>query len=285
MRRERKSKRLDRGFSGAVGLAVFTGLLTIVGLSGVHTASAQRPQINTPRIACDRERNPVIAHIYAEYGAVFRAAAKVPAKCIFESDADVLKFQSKLDVKTAEIGGAEIQLQAPAMDALLAAVDEAESQGLRITPLDGSVAGKRSFADTVRIWNSRFEPALRFWVRQGKIGRDEAEAASKMAVLDQLEQVLDWEGRGYYFSTGRNRPIMSSVAPPGTSQHLSMLAFDIEQAGNPAVSGILNRNGWFQTVVNDTPHFTYLGFTEAELPKQGLKQVIRGGHKYWVPDL
>ncbi len=181
------------------------------------------------------------------------------------------------------IGGVSIELQEAAMNALLKAIEEAEERGLRITPLDGAIAGKRSFADTLRIWNSRFVPALNYWARKGRISKDDADAALLLPVREQVLQVFEWEAKGLYFSTGKNRPIMSSVAPPGTSQHLSLLALDIEQAGNRTVRDILNRNGWFQTVAGDSPHFTYLGATEAELPKLGLRKIVRGGYSYWVP--
>jgi hypothetical protein len=47
----------------------------------------------------------------------------------------------------------------------------------------------------------------------------------------------------------------------------------------------LNRNGWFQTIVDDPPHFTYLGVAETELPSRGLQLIWKGGYKYWIPHL
>lgn len=223
--------------------------------------------------------------LFAEYGAIFSATDEVvlPKTCIFASESEVARFQSKLTTSKLTIGTVEIELQAAAMTSLKKALRDAETRGLRITPLDGSIAGRRSFADTERIWNSRFFPALDHWVRRSRISRQEADAARQLSVVDQVERVLLWEENGIFFSTGKNRPIMSSVAPPGTSQHLSLIAFDIEQASNRAVRDIMNANGWFQTVVNDSPHFTFLGYAESELPKRGLKAVARGGYKYWVP--
>ena len=104
-----------------------------------------------------------------------------------------------------------------------------------------------------------------------------------MPVSSQVARVVEWESRGMYFSTNRTRSIFSSVAPPGTSQHLSLLAFDVEQDNDRLIRNTLNRHGWYQTVAGDTPHFTYLGLPEIELPKRGLVPVCRSGHTYWVP--
>lgn len=264
-------------------------VLSIAGhlFPGIDSLPAQPRPETILKHPCTSSADTLAGRIVAEYGSVFAAegSVKVPSTCVFGSEEEVSRFHGTLKTKTAVIGGATIELQQAAMDALQNAVTEASSRRLRITPLDGEIAGKRSFADTVRIWNSRFEPALDHWVKRGRIQREDADRVRKMAVLNQLRQVLAWEAKGFYFSTGKNRPVMSSVAPPGTSQHLSLLAFDIEQAGSRAVREIMNRNGWFQTVINDSPHFTYLGVPEAELPKRGLRAAVRGGYTYWVPVL
>ncbi|MFM7405688.1 MAG: D-alanyl-D-alanine carboxypeptidase family protein [Cuspidothrix sp.] len=84
--------------------------------------------------------------------------------------------------------------------------------------------------------------------------------------------------------SGKETKILGLVAPPGTSQHLWGLAIDL-QVSTPAQRQALNENGWFQTVVNDQPHWTYLGWNEDELPKFGLQQKIVQGIKYWVTPL
>jgi hypothetical protein len=48
------------------------------------------------------------------------------------------------------------------------------------------------------------------------------------------------------------------------------------------------RHGWFQTVVSDLPHFTFIGRDERVLPQFGLRRVSQT-HKdqeyvYWVPE-
>lgn len=283
----RKSKSA-RNRAGVLGIISF--VLSITFFTGlISTAVAQATQHQTASLssACGRSPDRLSRLVLAEYGAHFAAAGPValPPTCVFSSDEEVDNFQRKVKKASVFVGGVEIDLQAEAAASLKKAIDAAAARGLRITPLDGTIAGKRSFADTERIWNSRFLPALDYWVRRGKIDRNEAEKSRGMDTTEQVLQVLDWEKDGMFFSTGKNRPIMSSVAPPGTSQHLSLLAFDIEQAANRTIRQIMNSNGWFQTVVNDSPHFTYLGVEESELPKRGLKAVAKGGYTYWVPAL
>lgn len=239
------------------------------------------------RDICDIDADTLAMRVFKEYGSVFAAdvAVTIPRACIFESEGDVLDFQKTLRTKSIVINRVDIDLQEAATIALTKAIDEAKSQGVRITPLDGAIAGGRSFSDTVRVWNSRFLPGLDYWVRKQRISRTDADAAKNMEIQDQVRKVLEWEKSGLYFSTNFSRPIFSSVAPPGTSQHLSLLAFDVVEYGNNRVKNILNKYGWFQTVIDDAPHFTYLGVAESELPSRGLKAVRKGGYKYWVPNI
>jgi hypothetical protein len=88
-----------------------------------------------------------------------------------------------------------------------------------------------------------------------------------------------------YFSKDFSKSILYSVAAPGASQHIFMLALDVEQYADPQVREILARNGWFQTIQSDLPHFTYLGVAESELAAKGLKSVTVGGQTFWVPNI
>ncbi|PYS91718.1 MAG: hypothetical protein DMF62_02000 [Acidobacteria bacterium] len=233
---------------------------------------------------CAIDSDPLAARIFREYGAIFTGIdVTIPPKCIFESEEELSGFQSTIETRTETIGGTKIELQKAAMDALLAARKQAESRGLNITPRGGSTASKRSFADTQRLWDSRFLPGLDYWITKGKITPKEAEAAKKLPIYKQVKLVLEWETKGIYFSTGRDRTILSSVAAPGTSQHLSALALDVTQFENAAVREILNKYGWFQTVADDTPHFTYIGVAESELPQRGLILTVKNGYKFWIP--
>ena len=64
-----------------------------------------------------------------------------------------------------------------------------------------------------------------------------------------------------------------------------MLAFDVTEFNELHVREILAEQYWYQTVVSDLPHFTFLGVAEGELPDLGLKQAIYGEKKFWVPDI
>jgi len=79
--------------------------------------------------------------------------------------------------------------------------------------------------------------------------------------------------------------VLYSIAAPGTSQHIAMLAFDANEFLDQRVRAILAQHGWFQTVLSDLPHFTFLGLAEEELPGRGLKSVEVDGQTFWIPDV
>jgi hypothetical protein len=235
---------------------------------------------------CPVDSNVVAARVLREYGSMFIAdAVHLPDTCMFAGEGEVKRFQKKLETKTVYSGGIAITLQTQAAEALQAAVEQATREGLSIRPLDGAIAGSRSYGDTLMLWNGRFFKALDYWTRRGRLTADDREAISRVDLQKRIEMIMEWEALGIYFSTDRTRSIFTSTAPPGASQHLSMIAFDAVEYGHPAVREILNRNGWYQTVVGDPPHFTYLGWREAELPRRGLQLIARGSHRYWVPKL
>jgi hypothetical protein len=51
------------------------------------------------------------------------------------------------------------------------------------------------------------------------------------------------------------------------------------------VRQILARHGWFRTVKNDAPHFTYLGFREKDLPLRGLRKITSADGEFWIPNM
>lgn len=235
---------------------------------------------------CDVDNDPVADRVFREYGAMFVAESgvRLPVKCVFDDESQVQLYQQASNPKTQVIGGVKITLQEQAMDALLDAIAEASKKNLRITPRGGTTAAMRSYQDTVDFWYSRFNPGLTFWVGKGKISRREAEMVRGLATRKQVAQVLEWEKKGYYFSKDLSKSILYSVAAPGASQHIFMLALDVEQFGSKAVRDIMARHGWYQTVKSDLPHFTYLGVDEKELPERGLKSVLVSGQKFWIPN-
>jgi hypothetical protein len=231
---------------------------------------------------CD-ESNPVQKRILEEYGAVFLTNANPPPKCMFTSADEVNNFQNKVGMASENVGGATIELQAKAMKNLLEARDEAKSQGLDITPRDGAEAARRSFEQTFNLWKSRFDPACDYWKKQGKLTDEQINKLRSLPINDQVKEVLELEKQGIYFNKTFSATILSSVAAPGTSQHLSMLAFDATEFLDPKVRKILGNHGWFRTVKGDAPHFTFLGVNEGDLVNMGLQKIETKDGEFWVP--
>lgn len=219
-----------------------------------------------------------------EYGSVFVTKATPPTKIVFEDENDVAAFQKSVERESASIGGSTVTLQKPAMEAFKAAVAEAQKNGISIGPRGGD-SSIRSYAQTVTLWASRVKPALAHWSAAGKISKADAARISALSPYEQVSEVLGLESKGIWFAKSLDKSIIYSVAPPGTSQHLSMLALDVKQFDDPRVREILAKHGWFQTISSDLPHFTYLGASESELPGLGLKKITSGNRVFWVPDI
>jgi hypothetical protein len=284
---------MDRRRSSSPRVAVALALLAFAGTAlaqgpDVGTVAsrprrATQPVMNTFSVEIDRE-DPFQVRIFSDYGAVFvaRNGAVPPPKIVFESGRDVAEWQSGLATQAEQFGEYEIELQAPAMEALVAAREEARAAGLDITARDHDAA-RRSYDETVSLWLSRVEPALEHWRKRKRLADEECERIRALDPCAQIPEILALEKKRIWFSTDFKKSILYSVAAPGTSQHLSMLAVDINEFDDRRVRAILARHGWFQTVVSDLPHFTFLGVDEEELPSLGLRRVARGGHEYWVP--
>jgi len=224
--------------------------------------------------------------VLEEYGAMFVAeGVALPDACVLESEEAVGRFQREAGWRSEDIDGAVVELQGPAMEALLAAREDAAYTGLRVTPRGGSEAGRRSFADSLRLWRSRCDPALEHWCAEGRLDGAEAERLRVLSLREQVSAVLELERGGIFFSKYFDKSILQSVAAPGASQHLAMLAFDVAEFQNARVGALLARHGWFQTVLSDLPHFTYLGLAERDLPSRGLRRVESDGQTFWVPDM
>ena len=235
---------------------------------------------------CDLD-DPGSRRLLAEYGAIYVAAdsVRVPPACAFRSEPEVEAFQRTVEPAAADFGGTRVELQRAALAELVAARDDARREGLDISPRGGPEAARRSFADTIRLWDSRLGPALEHWVGCGCLDGAEAAGLRELAREDQLARVLEFEARGVYFSKCLTKSILHSVAAPGASQHLALLAFDVVEFTDARVREILARRGWLQTVRSDLPHFTYLGRREEELPRLGLKRTEERGQTFWIPDL
>lgn len=231
--------------------------------------------------------DPVARRILEEYGAIFLANKKVtlPPVCIFTSEEQVTKFQDEAGFEAELIGFDEVELQPEALKQLNKAREEARKEGLDITSRDGAEGARRNYEDSVRLWNSRFEPALDYWLSQGRLTAEQVARLRSLPLSQQIAEVLELEKSGIYFSKDLSKSILYSIAAPGTSQHIAMLAFDVNEFENPRVREIMAKHGWFQTVLSDLPHFTFLGLKEKDLPKHGLRNLEINGQMFWIPNV
>ena len=127
--------------------------------------------------------------------------------------------------------------------------------------------------------------ALDYWLSQGRLTAEQVTRLRSLPLSQQVAEVLELERSGIYFSKDLSKSILYSIAAPGTSQHIAMLAFDVTEFENSRVREILAKHGWFQTVLSDLPHFTFLGLKEKDLPKHGLRSVEINGQVFWIPNV
>lgn len=237
---------------------------------------------------CPIDTDTVAERVFRDYGAIFVSnnGGIIPTSCVFEDEETVQAFQKGVGFETASIGNVAVTLQKAALRALLDARAEAAKLKLNITPRGGETASTRSYKKTEDLWKSRFFPGLAHWTAAGRISPADAAAARKATIRKQVEMVLAWESRGFWFSTDFSKSILYSVAAPGASQHIFGLALDVEQFGNARVRQVLARHGWYQTVKSDLPHFTFLGLKdEFELKAFGLIKTKVGGQEFWIPNM
>lgn len=233
--------------------------------------------------------SPVEARLFAEYGAIFVTTATPPPTIIFADTTEVEAFQSRLQLSRARIGDYEISLQAEAMDALIRAAAELNDHAAQLTAR-AQDSGGRSYQDTLNLWKRNVTRGLEHWQTENRISPDLAEQIRGLAPLAQVSRILELEeSEQLFFGTFFDKSILYSVAAPGASQHLSLLAFDVAEYQDTKVERVLGRYGWFRTVPNDLPHFTYLGHSEDRLLELHLvrcqRQYADRSYTFWVPDL
>jgi hypothetical protein len=232
------------------------------------------------------ESDSVARRVLEDYGAMFLAKKVTPPPvCVFRSEEEVSEFQEQAGYASEMIGFDQIELQPEAMKELLKARAEAQKENLDITPRDGAEAARRSYEDSLHLWDTRFQPALDYWLAQGRLTAAQVARLKSLPLHSQIAEVLELEKGGIYFSKDLSKSILYSIAAPGTSQHIAMLAFDVNEFDNPRVREILAEHGWFQTVLSDLPHFTFLGLKEKDLPKHGLRQTEVDGQTFWIPNV
>ncbi len=217
--------------------------------------------------------------LLSEYGAALVAGDGITTapRIMFADKEEVARFQGMLNISHGEY-----RLQSAAARALAAAQEQAHSEGLSISRSDVD-ATTRDFQHTMELWRSRVEPALKYWVGKGRISAETAARLRSLRPREQTVEILRLERDGVFFSPGFAKSILSSVAPPGASQHLALLAFDVKEHRHARVREILEEHGWYQTVLRDAPHFTYLGSPKSRLESRGLMMTKDGKREYWTP--
>ena len=182
------------------------------------------------------------------YGAAFvnpDTQIKLPVKDIFANEQETQEFQATLTMGHVD-GTNDCYLQKAAAEAL------SKARSLQKIPLKsgyGTGDCTRTFATNLKFWQKYANNQILARVRQGK-----------------------------------ETKILGLVAPPGTSQHLWGLAIDLRVSSKEQRKA-LNQNGWFQTVQNDVPHWTYVGLSEENLPLFGFKKQVVQGITYWITPL
>ena len=233
--------------------------------------------------------SPVESRLFAEYGAVFVTTAVPPPTILFRDSQQVELFQAALSVGGLKFGDYEVELQAQAMEALNSAAEELSERGQSLSARAAD-AGRRSYDDSVRLWTRNVTRGLQHWEGQGRMDPARARSIRELAPAEQVAVILELEETELlYFGTFFDKSILYSVAAPGASQHLSLLAFDAAEYQDGIVEIVFERHGWFRTVINDLPHFTYLGRREEELIGLGLERVVRSygdsEYHFWIPDV
>jgi hypothetical protein len=182
------------------------------------------------------------------YGAPFVTEltnVHLPQKVVLSSDQETKAYQATLTMGQVN-GGSNCILQKVAADAFNAAKAEVN------IPLKSGYGNSDCTRD--------FATNLRFW--------------KKYADNNTLERVRQ----------GREKRILGIVAPPGASQHLWGLALDLGVSSSRQRQA-LYKYGWFQTVENDRPHWTYVGIKEEDLSRYGFQRKVAGGVIYWLTPL
>ena len=136
--------------------------------------------------------SPVAKRLFAEYGAAFLTKATPPPTVIFADSEAVEAFQSSVETRCAPLGPYEIELQAEAMEMLLAASDElaADAASLSARAAD---SGRRSYDETVGLWMRNVGRGLAHWQEQGRLSAEPAADIQSLSPIDQVAVILDLE--------------------------------------------------------------------------------------------
>lgn len=243
----------------------------------VRTAYSRGRPLNQ---ICD-PAEPASAAILAQYGALYVSESQLilPSNCI-PTRQELSAFRRRVVFESRNIDGIQVSFQKPALDAFLDAREVAAARGLSIRP-NGTNATLRDYETTVEIWQRNLQAGINV---HGAAAARRAELFSPDIRLS-IAVVLDLEMKGLLLGSGGGKSILQVAAPPGTSQHVSGLAVDIAEYEDVRVREILAEHGFFQTIANDFPHFTYLGLKPDQLAAVGLAPRVIEGHTFYVPEL
>src|SRR5438477_11168538 len=91
----------------------------------------------------------VARRVLHDYGAMFVGSDDIrpPPACVFTSEDQVSEFQNAAGVTSEKIGEAVIELQPPAMKALVKARAAALAEGLDIKPRHGAGAARLNYVE------------------------------------------------------------------------------------------------------------------------------------------
>jgi hypothetical protein len=221
--------------------------------------------------------------ILRTYGAAWASTSQRPTVVSVPTEADRQLQVDGWATSSVTIGDRVLTTQTAAAHALSEARDELKALGVHLIP-GSNTPSARTWATTHNSWRQRLTLGLDYWVQQGTLESDDKARILALPPNLQLKEALKLEDGGMYLNKHHNRPILSSVAAPGSSQHCWMLAVDLKPH-TPKVVEVMASHGWFRTVWADRPHFTWLGVPEDQLPALGLKLRMYGEDAMWVPDL
>lgn len=234
----------------------------------------------TLRSFCDTRNDPIRNRILYEYGAIYMSRdARLPDGCL-QTKEQISTFRSEAGISNNcfSWGGPNSCLQPSAKAALERAIADPAIGNYKNIVRGCNDSGVDCPNGVNSDWAFRsFEQAEFNWKRgENRNGRIIPETLGDSAII-QLT-----------YPRGGFKPFMFSYAIPGGSQHHLGLAIDVLSGGqcnaNTDCERALNKHGWYRTIKYDPNHFTYLGFSETQLPTLGLIRKKCGGVWYWLPN-
>jgi hypothetical protein len=73
------------------------------------------------------------------------------------------------------------------------------------------------------------------------LSQEEADQVRSLPVKEQVTAIVQLESEGMYFTLDFSKSILLSVATPGASPYLALLAFEVKEHADARVRAILER--------------------------------------------